>query len=255
MASRLKTPSFSRPPVREALIDIRIDLLPIELLPTLERLHEKFLPDFPEKKTRYQWEADLKIREADIITSPKTQGPFGYRFESADKNKMVQVRRDGFTFNQPKPDPNESWPGWSALRGEAQKGWGFFVEAIPEAKVTRMAIRYINQIVLPGEMVELDKYLTAAPKIPAGLPQTLDNFFNRVEFTNSDPAAKVLISQALSPRPWQSNVTITLDIDIFRQDPKSMDDKSFWQTLDQFRELKNIIFLKSLKPKTKELFK
>jgi len=255
MASLPKVPSFSCPPVCEALIDIKIDTLPIGLLPTLERLHEQFLQNYPEKKTRYQWEAEIKLSEGDIITSPKTQGTFGYRFESTNKKRLVQVRRDGFTFNQLKPDPTESWPGWDSLREEAKNGWDLFVGAIQTLKVTRMAIRYINQIVIPGDKANLDEYLTTPPKIPTGLPQTLNNFFTRVEFINSSPDAKVLITQALSPRPWQNNVTITLDIDIFRENPTSMDDKSLWQTLDQFRILKNKIFLKSLKPKTRKLFK
>jgi len=225
------------------------------MLPNLETLHENFLPTYPEKKTRYQWEAEFKLSEGDVITHPKTQGPFGYRFESTDKKRLIQVRLDGFTFNQLKPDPTESWPGWVSLREEAKKGWDLYVGAIPTPKVTRMAIRYINQIVIPGDKASLDEYLTAPPKIPHGLPQTLDNFFTRVEFMNSAPDAKVLITQALSPRPWQNNVTITLDIDIFRENPPNMDDKSLWQTLDQFRILKNTIFMESLTPKTRKLFK
>jgi len=255
MASKQKALSFSRPPVLEALIDIRIEPLPIESLPVLENLHEKFSHNYPGEKPRYQWEADIKLSENELIASPKTQGPFGYRFESINRERLIQVRRDGFTLNQLKPDPNEKWPGWDILREEAKKGWNLFLEAFPAPKVTRIGIRYINQIVIPGEPVNLDEYLTAGPKIPSGLPQTLENFFNRVEFMNSEPGAKVLITQALSPKPWQGKVTITLDIDIFRENPKDMDDKSLWQTLDQFRILKNKIFLQSIKKKTKDLFK
>ena len=42
MASQLKVPSYSRPPVREAIIDIQIDALSEELLPKLKECGTEF---------------------------------------------------------------------------------------------------------------------------------------------------------------------------------------------------------------------
>jgi len=255
MASQPPPPSFSRPPVREALIDIRIDPLPTEIIPKLEALHEKFRDSYPDKKTRYEWKGTFQLVKQEVITSTTSPGPFGFRFETSDKKRAIQIRRDGFTFNQLKPDPSEEWSGWDVIRDEAKQAWDIFVEILPAfPKLTRFAIRYINQIVIPGEHVALEDYLTYAPKMPKELPQVFDHFFSRIEFTNNNPKAKVIVIQTPSPKPYRGNITLTLDIDVIRLEPKQIENDALWQTLDQFRKLKNDIFLASLSKKTKELF-
>ena len=247
-------PSYSRPPVREALIDIQIDRLPAEIVPKLGQLQTQLLPKYPIKKIRHEWVGTFEFGPADVITAPKTQGVFGYLFESSDKKQMVQFRRDGFTFNQLKPDPNESWPGWEVVRTEAKRSWDMYVELTHPPEVTRLAVRYVNQIVIRGDYIELDEYLTAGPGIPKGLPQKLDRFFSRVEFTIPDANAKAIVTQAPAPPLFPNTVTITLDIDVLRQERIPLNNQTIWPTLDQFRDLKNSIFEASLHQTTKDLF-
>lgn len=120
---------FSRPPVCEGLIDIRIQPLPLEALKKIEELHTHFSSRFPNKQTQYEISSSLKIEESKVTTNIKTPNPLGYLLESLDKKKLVQFRRDGFTFNQLKPDPDESWPGWESIKYEARELWDRYSQA------------------------------------------------------------------------------------------------------------------------------
>ena len=45
------------------------------------------------------------------------------------------------------------------------------------AEIKRLAVRYINQIVIPEGEIELLNYFTDPPRIPVGLSQRLNSFF------------------------------------------------------------------------------
>lgn len=251
-----KAPIYSRPPVSEALIDIKIKTLPDEIIPKLEALHNQFLPKFPVKKRRFHTAGIINLEQSGTTKAEVLNKPLGFLFETDDKRQIVQIKLDGLTLNQLKPNPKEAWPGWENLRDEAQLAWERYLEVIGPPRITRLAIRYINQIVIESDNIDLEEYFTAPPKIPSELPQVQDmeNFFSRVVFGNSDPKATVIVIQAPSPNPYEGKMTITLDIDIFREYPEPKGDESLWQTLDQFRILKNNIFEASLTQKTKVLF-
>lgn len=248
-------PNYKKPPVREALVDIRVDRLPSTVLPELERLTERLNKNYPSKKTIYGLEARLEMQEASFVASQKSHGIIGYRFISSDEKKIVQLKLDGFTFNRLKLNPEESWPGWETLREEAKSAWELYVGATKPGEITRLAVRYINQIVIHAASIELDEYFTAPPRVPKELRyQDLDNFFGRVAISIPDLSATAVITHAPAPKPFPNSVTIILDIDIFRQQRMVLDSSIIWETLDRFRDLKNNVFEVSLHQKAKDLF-
>ena len=253
MASQPKSPSYLRPPVREAIIDIQIDALPEEFLPKLKECGTEFESLYPKTKTQYQGMISMKFSDADM-TSEQNKQIRGYIFQSSDENRCVQLRRDGFTFNLLKPDPTAAWPGWQVLRKEAQRVWDKYVMAASEVEIKRFAVRYINQIVIPEGEIELLDYFTEPPRIPRGLPQRLNHYFSRIEVNNPDPNALVIITQAPASNRYQSQLTFTLDIDVIREQRMPLDSFDLWGTLDRFRELKNTVFEASLHPRAKNLF-
>ncbi|MYA27949.1 MAG: TIGR04255 family protein [Nitrospira sp. SB0666_bin_27] len=253
MASQPTVPSYSRPPVREAIIDIQIDALPEELLPKLKECGTAFESLYPKTKTHYRGTISMKVSDGDV-TSEQNRQLFGYSFHSLDENRCVQLRSDGFTFNLLKPDPMAQWPGWQVLREEAHGAWDKYVIATKPVEIKRLAVRYINQIVIPEGKIELLDYFTEPPRVPDGLPQSLNHYFSRIVVNNPDPNAFIIITQAPAPQKYQNQPTFTLDIDVIREQRMPLDSFDLWSTLDSFRELKNTVFEASLHPKAKDLF-
>ena len=253
MASQPTVPSYSHPPVREAIIDIQIDALPEESLPKLKDCGTEFDSLYPKTKTQYLGKISMKVSDTDV-TSEQDRQLFGYSFHSSDENRCVQLRLNGFTFNLLKPDPAAAWPGWNVLRDEARRVWDKYIMVTNTAEIRRLAVRYINQIVIPGGEIELLDYFTEPPRIPVGLPQRLNRYFSRIEINNSDPEAFIIITQAPAPQEYQNQPTFTLDIDVIREQRMPLDSFDLWSTLDRFRELKNTVFEASLHPRAKNLF-
>lgn len=246
-------PSYSKPPVREALIDIRVNPLPNTSLAILESLREQ-LPQYPKKKTTYQWEASWEFQEANVTSHQKSHGPVGFHFISDDEKQIVQYRLDGFTLNRIKLDPFESWVGWPAICEEAKQAWDLYARALEIKEVTALSVRYINNIVIPSPLVELEEYFTASPKIPTGIPNQFETFFNRVVIPYKNEKAKAVIILTPSQEALRDAVGVILDIDVHWRERREADTKAIWETLDTFRRLKNTIFEASLSPKAKELF-
>jgi uncharacterized protein (TIGR04255 family) len=248
-------PNYRKPPVWEALIDVRIDALSTDKLPDLENLHEALREEYPNKKVRYQFAGGIQIEGDRVVHSPVASGAFGYRFESEDGRRIVQYRLDGFTYNRIKPDPNEEWPGWEKIKNEASQAWDVYKDALHLSEVTRLAVRYINQIVVPEQSIELYDYFTAPPRIPQDFPyQDIANFSSSVTIKIPTHKALALLQHYPAPRQYPGAIAIALDIDIFRPERLILGAFSIWEFLDQLRDLKNAIFEASLLPRTKELF-
>jgi len=246
--------TYTKPPVSEALIDIRIDPLPLTEVSFLESLHEKLHSDYPDKRPQKQWEGRFELREDVMASTQKAHGITVYLFESKNKKRIVQYRLDGFTCNFLKPDPHEAWPGWESLRVEAKRTWDIYAEALKVQMITRIAVRYINRIVIPSPVVELSDYLATAPDVPKDFEyQGILNFLSRVTVAIPDLNAMATVTQAPAREP-SSEIVLLLDIDVARNQRVPLHSQTLWQTLDRFREIKNSIFEKSLKPRAKELF-
>lgn len=74
----LESPKYKKPPVSEALIDIRIDPLPPEKLPLIESLTSRLAANYPTKKLRYKFEGASRLRAQRSSLHLCTQVPTGF---------------------------------------------------------------------------------------------------------------------------------------------------------------------------------
>jgi len=124
-------------------------------------------------------------------------------------------------------------------------------------EVNRVAVRYINEMELPLPLADFKEYLSAPPEVPAGLPQTLSGFFQRVVMADTVKDRMAAVSQAfegVQATETADKITVFLDIDAFSQVSMSADSQEVWDKLDELREFKNNIFFEHLTDKTLELF-
>jgi len=236
-------PNLSRPPLREALIDIR--------------LTETLAPSFIDKLRIRDFGGFTRIRDVKLggfkfevaqdkppqatVTSDVV---LGARFESEDKSQVVLARRDGMTFSIV-----SKYRNWEHIRSTAHEFWRLFLDLTGPVEVGRLAVRYINVIDVPlGE--DFDNYLTASPRVPAGLPQLMGNFFQRVEVPFAEQNATAIVTQALEPP-----TTVVLDIDVINQDGMDGASPGIWDKLDTLRNLKNRIFFSSVTTRAVDFYR
>lgn len=241
---------FPNAPITEALIDIRAELPDNASLANLEKLHDLINAEYPGKKSRKKFEAQIQLKGEQEPLKTTTFQQDGYFFASQDGKRIVQYRLDGFGFNRLRP-----YSRWEDLREEAKRAWDIFVAHINPVAVSRLAVRYINSIEINSKSFDYDDYFTAVPKIPEGLPQELQHFFTRIVVPFPQQGVTAVVIQTPSDKHDPVNTAIILDIDVFAEKTLLPEDQRVWGILEELREIKNEIFFKSITEKTKELFR
>jgi uncharacterized protein (TIGR04255 family) len=240
---------FPRAPIVEAVLDLRATLPDGTPVAQLAAFQDSVADEFPKREEQHEIRAQLSVSGARVSTE-SSRTPRGYRFSSNDGRRIVQARLDGFTLSHLAP-----YGSWSALRAEAAELWERFVQISSALAVTRIALRYINRIMVPTD-VSLQEYFRTEPKVSDTLPQGLVWFNLQLGLEDPESDAMVLLTlrtEAIDEP--KGALPIILDIDTFRLgtfDPRSQE---IWTILDALRHTKNRAFLGSITEKAKETFR
>ena len=241
--------TFPKPPIQEALIDLHVGFPHDYNVSHFEEFHDLVRDRFPDKQKKMAFEAKFQIVESKLTSDSAPAKPLGYLFRSNKENKIVQARRDGFTFNKLKPYEN-----WEAFKKEASELWNKYYEKYKPDKINRVALRYINKIEIPLPMKDFNDYILTVPAIPDGLPQSLSSYLLRIEIPNPEINATAIITQTFD-QPMPNKLPFIFDIDVFIQTNFTDNNAEIWNMFEKLRDFKNDIFSKNITEKTRELFK
>jgi uncharacterized protein (TIGR04255 family) len=233
-------------PIVEAMIDFRVRL-------PRGFDAEKFLSLKKEIQDKYH-----KIEKGGITGSieikdgkPRIRGRatkelVGYRFTSEDGKEVAQFRLNGLTFSRLHP-----YTKWEEVLDEARRLWGLYkLEASPEV-LERIAVHYINRLdfALP---LDYDKCLTAGPRLPKHLPQSLSQFLIRLVVHEDDLAAGII--QASTGSEEEGKTSIIIDIEAYKASTGGINDEEIWSNFERLRKLKNRIFFGLINEETARLY-
>ncbi|HEY2352608.1 MAG TPA: TIGR04255 family protein [Candidatus Acidoferrum sp.] len=228
-------PKLSHPPLREALIDVRLrDELPVAVISQF-RAPADFPLSKPMKLGQFQFKLEPdKPSQAQVVS----EGFWGHRLEKADGSEVLQVRTNGLTYSI-----LQNYPGWDVLKKSTQSVWQNFLGLSGSIPVSRLAVRYINAITIPAG-ADYDEYLTTGPKVPKSVPPIVSGFMQRVVVPFERDAATAVITQAM-----EGTSTAVLDIDIFADCVLEGSSPDVWSRLDRLRTIADRIFFSSLTEK------
>lgn len=242
-------PILKNAPIKEALVDIRVKLPANLEVNKIESIHNLISDSYPEKQIQKKLEAQLKVTEKEPFKTSDVK-IYGYRFLSSDKKQIIQARVNGFTLSKLKP-----YIKWEQLRDEARRLWKLYFNITSPELITRVALRYINNLNIPMPIKDFGDYLTAPPLVPQELPQGVSSFLTRVVISEPSIGATAIITHALEPSANPKVLPIILDIDVFRNVERGMEEKDIWKTIEQLHIFKNKIFFNSITEKLKEIYK
>lgn len=173
----------------------------------------------------------------------------GFRYESEDAHRILQVRRTGFVFSL--LPPYDRWDSFAAM---FRPLWESYRDLWQPLRITRVALRYVNAFDLWTNdgltAVKPSHYLTLIPGMPRAdvLPlRSLHRYSIQVAWPQKDINALAVINTAMQggpDGPVKGAARVVLDIDLFREkldwDPK--DDALFWEEIGRLRVRKNELF-------------
>jgi uncharacterized protein (TIGR04255 family) len=235
-------------PITEALIDIRASPAGILAPEALGRLREVFGEAFPQVEDQRQGEFFIQLVEG-RATQPTVSdlGITGLLFRSEERNEAVQVQQDGaFVFSKLRP-----YSSWEDVSGAARRFWLTYSSVVPVSQINRMAVRYINQFVIPAQR-SVAAYLTAPPAIPDGIDTSpIKQSLSRLVLVGP---AKIVSRVTQATEAVESGTSVLIDIDCFREVQFAPTEESFWSSLEELRRMKNRIFFGSITPFAVEEF-
>jgi uncharacterized protein (TIGR04255 family) len=243
-------PHYDKAPITEALIDIRSEMssdLTLERLKTAKSL----LPDYPLETERKMAHATFQIGVE--VQASAEQKSWGFLYRNEGNTQVAQFRVDGFTFSRLEP-----YETWERLRDEARRIWNIYRELAKPKSITRVAVRYINVLQLPGPSVEPEDYLNTFPVVSQELPANLRDFgpfILNLRMQQPDLKGTLVLNEGNAIPKKPDNIAIFLDLDLFVENPPTKSEDELWTFLEKLRERKNQYFEACITDKTRELIK
>jgi uncharacterized protein (TIGR04255 family) len=238
---------YKKPPITEAIIDLRVEL-PSEIsLTQLDKAHEGEEAAYPIAEPLQRAFGHMQIGPQ--VSATASSQHIGYLFRSGDGKQIYQARLDGFTMSRLAPYEN-----WKALRDEARRLWDVYRTVARPTKVARLAVRYINRIDIPLPLKDFKDYLRTVPEVSSDLPQGLAGYFMHLEIPLRDIRSRALINETIIKPVSQSVVSVVLDIDIFCDAELPSDEEDTWAFFEELRFRKNRSFEACITDKARELF-
>jgi uncharacterized protein (TIGR04255 family) len=237
---------LSKAPIVEAIIDFRVPRLEIVTPDVFSDLEASIGKQYASKSPIQLFQGAFGVDNGRLLDPTQSQVEWGWRYQT--EHEVAQFRVDGFTFNKLEP-----YTSWDEVFAEAFRLWTIYRRLAKPAQVSRLAVRYLNRMRLPG-MEAIGLYLEAPPTLPAPIPQLLREFLTRVYVDDDGTGASAVIVQALEKSMDPNTFSILLDIDAFREVPLPPDDPSLPEIFNRLRMLKNDIFYASVTEKTVEIY-
>jgi uncharacterized protein (TIGR04255 family) len=172
------------------------------------------------------------------------------RLHSSDEKYVAQVRFGGFTLSRLPP-----YEDWSMLRLEAEQFWTLYADRLQPRRITRIAVRYINNLQLPMPMgASFQKYIEKLVDVPEAVPQLVTSFLQRFQLRDPASDAEVVVTLALNAQEAGDNAPVILDVDAFNVINLAIGDAALWDELQALRELKNRCFFGIITEAAVELY-
>ena len=215
--------------------------------------YEKIEKEFPVKQVSIQYETSIRVDQGKDPMVGTSGGKNGFRFRSADGRRIVQFRTNGFSFNKLRP-----YDKWESFSGEAISYLKEYLAISNPAKITRLALRYINKLDIPLPVSSLKEYLATVPAVAPKLPQEMAEFFMRLVIPDPhDIATVAILTETIDKTPQASPegiLPIILDIDVFKNVSFTNTDLAeICAIFEALRKFKNTVFQESITATMKKL--
>lgn len=243
---------LARAPIVEAVVDIDCDMPPELQIAELEgAARESFQSRYPKVRTQFIEHHKIEPRTDAPPKMSVKRGVQALHFCQDDEKQLVQLRREGFSFNRLAP-----YSTLDAYLAEIERTWRLFVQIVAPVQTREIRLRYINRILLPGEggRVDLEQYLQIGPRLPDEDRLTFMGFLNQHAAVEASTGNEVNIILTSQPEE-QGKLPIIFDITAGKAESLEPNDwVGISSRIQSLRDLKNHIFQGTLTQQCLNLF-
>lgn len=209
---------YSRAPIIEATIDLRVDsgdaaapLADEEHFAKLSRIYPSGDAGFDAPTPLYTFSSNLTVDDGDTIVGRAPGRQIGFTFRKQDGSAVIRANIDRYAFTRLTP-----YTDWDDFLKDAEASWALYRDAVSPSQVTTVGVRFVNRIVVPKSIVEIKDYLRLTADVPPYLPQWTTGYFLQVGIPLEEFDAEAMVTTALTDREeGEDDYTILiLDIDV-----------------------------------------
>jgi uncharacterized protein (TIGR04255 family) len=243
---------YRNPPIEEALCEFRFAPSQ-DWDPTVPgRFHEKIRDMYPAKPREQRVvEAGFQVsaQSADSAMQLK-HGIAKVQFPTTDGKRLVAVGPDVMSVHVLRP-----YPGWHEdFRSRIERALQAYNETTAPKGVKQIGLRYINQIVIAADTIELEDYFTTPPQTPDRFPKRQAAIFSRIESIYTDDPIRLVFTFA-TVKPPEGKLAFLLDLDLvwsWSDQPLALDD--VMEKVETLRHRERDAFEALITERTREVF-
>ncbi len=221
---------YKNPPLLEAVCEFKFQP-PASWNPAVaDLIYEKVQAQFPQR------EPMNGLSEEEPASGAKT------KFHRADGSALLQVAPKLLAINQLRP-----YPTWLQFKKTILEAYAIYRELAQPAGLTRVGLRYINQIEIPETKIEIGRYLR-------GCPAGYHKLFLSTEFPFETERENLAMIIAHVPHHEGDFSRFYLDLDYGAFPTTTMTPEAIASILERAHDRLEQIFEASLTDETRQLF-
>jgi uncharacterized protein (TIGR04255 family) len=225
------TEKYSKPPITEAVIEVRFSP------PLPEKLLRKLIAQIKPRYELMEEQIEFEFQLGTDATPQIKQDFSGARFRSVDASDTVILQKNLLIVSRTPP-----YTGWTALVERMSAEIGVLRKFAPDRTFSRLGVRYLNRIDIPligdGHFTP-EPYLTFYPARPVVLSGPAQGY--SVAFAGCLVDDYMInVNSGITPSPLIDHAAILVDVDAYIEGP--MDFKTVLERIDGVRGVKNSVF-------------
>jgi uncharacterized protein (TIGR04255 family) len=214
---------YNNDPINEALCEI--NFLPSgkwdDAIPTA--FHEKIKSDFPDAKKQIVF--GVQLDSSGNIVEQKV-APISTRLQlfRKDKKALIQIGPNTLVINDLR-----AYSGWEKFKPLIISSFETYRDIIKPEGIASIKLKYINQIDIEGDDIELTDYFMFYPKVPEAIAKEHGHFISKVQFSYNKHDI-LLLTLGTSPKTKPGKGSFILDLEYIMVEPTGIkfDELSFW---------------------------
>lgn len=238
---------YKTPPIQDAVYELRYQGRDAHDLRDLQKFITLLPPEYSGAATP---SVDVQpiVQSATRSVGFTLRGP-NVQVASADQKKRIILGRDSVAAHCSAP-----YCGWDALKPDVISSHNAFCKVYSPTGLTRMAVRYINRIVVPLEDLVLQDYFIGLPTIPMPSEPHLSRILERVIGELPETSDTFALSFASTDPTSPGTSQFLLDIEVSRNyAPETLPD-DITEAVEVLRVEERDLFECMITPKTRALF-
>lgn len=213
-------------------------------------IYERIRGRFPHREARIAQELNVVSGPEGIKQEVRTSERS--LFFQEDRRMLVQIGPRVVSVHCLKP-----YPGWEVFKSASEEVYKALGEVVEFSEFERIALRYINEIIIRENRVEPKDYFNIYIYLGEQLPQDMINF--NIEcmfpFEEGRDICRLQLFVPHTPTPEEARINFLLDIGYFLTNPKGVSSEQVMEWLEKAHGRIEAIFEGSITDKLRNLFR